>query len=69
MDQLAKDKIQLKENIGLRSLYTEMDLHPSERKLIETIRALGDGEIEVLKIQNSLPVIYKILLGTGSFVD
>ena len=50
-------------------LYKDMDLHPFEKKLIETIRALGDGEIEVLKIQNSLPVIYKILLGTGNFIE
>jgi hypothetical protein len=44
-----------------------LELHPSEMKLIEAIRAIGNGEIEVLKIQNRLPMVYKISLGMGDF--
>ena len=55
---------------GAADLTTQyMDLHPSEKKLIEAIRDMDDGEIEVLKIQNALPVIYKISLKTERFSE
>jgi bisphosphoglycerate-dependent phosphoglycerate mutase len=50
------------------SLYPA-ELHPSERKLIEAIRAINSGEIESIKIQNGLPVIFKITLGEGKFCE
>jgi hypothetical protein len=46
-----------------------VELHPSERKLIETIRSINAGEIESIKIQNGLPVIFKITLGEGKFCE
>jgi hypothetical protein len=45
------------------------ELHPSEHKLIEAIRAINSGEIESIKIQNGLPVIFKITLGEGKFCE
>ena len=40
----------------------ELELRPAEKKLIEEIRSIGYGEIELLKIQYGLPVYYKIAL-------
>jgi hypothetical protein len=39
-----------------------LELKPAERRLIEEIRAMKDGKIEIIKIQHGLPVYYKILL-------
>jgi hypothetical protein len=41
-------------------------LHPAEQKLIKTIRAINKGEIESIKIQDGVPVTYKIALGGGT---
>jgi hypothetical protein len=46
-----------------------VELHPSEKKLIETIREIDSGEIESIKIQNSIPVIFKITLGEGKLCE
>jgi hypothetical protein len=34
-------------------------LHPAEMKLVQAIRAIEFGEIEGLKVENSLPVSFK----------
>jgi hypothetical protein len=39
-----------------------VNLHEAERKLIELIRTLKDGEINCIKIQNGLPVFYVMSL-------
>lgn len=44
-----------------------LKLHPAEQKLIKTIRAINKGEIESVKIQDGLPVNFKIALGGGTF--
>lgn len=43
-------------------------LHSSEKKLIELIRSIENGEINSIKIQNGLPVIYVINLMDRRFV-
>ncbi len=45
----------------------EIELRPAEKKLIEEIRSIEYGEIELLKIQYGLPVYYKIALQEGLF--
>jgi hypothetical protein len=40
----------------------DVKLHISEKKLIELIRSLKNGEITSIKIQNGLPVYYIINL-------
>lgn len=40
----------------------ECRLHSAEKRFIEEIRAICFGEIELIKIQNGLPVYYKIRL-------
>jgi hypothetical protein len=37
-------------------------LHPLERKLIESLRRVGDGTIDKIKIQDGLPVIFNMTL-------
>jgi antitoxin (DNA-binding transcriptional repressor) of toxin-antitoxin stability system len=37
-----------------------VNLHQAERKLIELIRAMKNGEISCIKVQNGLPVFYII---------
>ena len=48
---------------------SQMELHPSEWRLIEAIRSIDSGEIESIKIQNGLPVIFKIALGKMKFAE
>jgi hypothetical protein len=36
----------------------KVNLHGAEKKLIELIRTLKEGEINCIKIQNGLPVFY-----------
>ena len=43
-------------------LYFSMEVHIAEKRLIELMRSVGTGEIEIIKIQNGLPVISKITL-------
>lgn len=62
---MEKNKVK---NISDPSTYPA-ELHPSEQKLIEAIRAIKQGEIETVKIQNGLPVIFKITLGEGRFCE
>jgi hypothetical protein len=57
------------EMVNNNSVTYPVSLHPSERKLIEAIRSIESGEIETVKIQNSLPVIFKIALGEGRFCE
>ena len=57
------------EKKSIEKIMLPVELHPSERKLIEAIRAIDSGEIESIKIQNGLPVIFKISLGEGKFIE
>jgi len=41
----------------------EKGLHPSEEKLIKAVRSINFGEIDSIKIQNGLPVMFKVTLG------
>ena len=43
-------------------------LHISEKKLIELIRSIKNGEINSIKIQNGLPVFYIINLKDRRFL-
>jgi bisphosphoglycerate-dependent phosphoglycerate mutase len=45
-----------------------VNLHVSEKKLIELLRSIKDGEISSIKIQNGLPVFYIIDLKDRRFV-
>ena len=40
----------------------DVKLHPLERKLIESLRRVGDGTIDNIKIQDGLPVIFNMTL-------
>lgn len=41
----------------------EKGLHPSEEKLIKAVRSINFGEIDSIKIQNGLPIMFKVTLG------
>lgn len=43
-------------------------LHVSEKKLLELIRSIQEGEISSIKIQNGLPVFYIINLKDKKFI-
>ena len=43
------------------------NVHVSEKKLIEIIRSIKNGEINSIKIQNGLPVFYMINLKDRKF--
>ena len=58
-----------KAEINNNSAMCPVELHSSERKLIEAIRSINSGEIESIKIQNGLPVLFKISLGEGSLCE
>ena len=45
----------------------KIELNPAEWKLIEEIRKIENGEIELIKIQNGLPVYFKIELQAELF--
>lgn len=45
-----------------------MNLHISEKKLIELIRSIENGEITSIKIQNGLPIFYIINLRDRKFL-
>ena len=45
----------------------KIELEPAEWKLIEAIRNLENGEIGLIKIQNGLPVYFKIELQAELF--
>ena len=62
---MNKDRL----NNSNNNMIYPIELHPSERKLIEAIRTIDLGEIESIKIQNGLPVIFKITLGEGRFCE
>ena len=47
---------------------SNVSLHISEKKLIELIRSIKNGEINSIKIQNSLPVFYIINLKDRRFL-
>ena len=42
-------------------------LRPAEARLIEEIRNIKDGEIELIKIQDGLPVYFKVALQSELF--
>lgn len=44
------------------------NLHISEKKLIELIRSIKNGEITSIKIQNGLPIFYIINLRDRKFL-
>ena len=46
----------------------DVGLHASEKRLIEFIRSLKNGEINSIKIQNGLPVFYVINLKDRRFL-
>lgn len=58
-----------KTEINNNSAMYPVELHPSEQKLIEAIRSISSGEIESIKIQNGLPVIFKLSLGEGKLCE
>jgi hypothetical protein len=64
---MKKKKKKEKENKMTSRDTFMLKLHPSEQKLIKTIRAIDQGEIESIKIQNGLPVIFRIPLSGESF--
>jgi hypothetical protein len=39
----------------------KIKLHPLEIKLIESLRNIGDGTIDRIKVQDGLPVIYNVI--------
>jgi hypothetical protein len=43
------------------------DLRAAEAGLIEAIRSIKDGEIELIKIQDGLPVYFKVKLQAELF--
>ncbi len=45
----------------------DVNLHASEKNLIELTRSIKDGEITTIKIQNGLPVFYIINLEQRRF--
>jgi hypothetical protein len=45
-----------------------VNLHISEKKLIELVRSIKNGEITSVKIQNGLPVFYIIDLKERRFL-
>ena len=47
---------------GKEAPICNVNLHASEKRLIELIRSLKNGEINSIKIQNGLPVFYVINL-------
>ena len=50
----------------VRNTHT-IELHKSEAKLIMTIRSIGFGEIEGLKVEQGLPIGYKLARKTCKF--
>ena len=54
-----------KEKAKNEELYFSMEVHIAEKRLIELMRSVGTGEIEIIKIQNSLPVISRITLNNN----
>jgi len=53
-----------------KDMQTSIELHPLEKKLIESLRSVGDGTIEMIKIQDGLPVIFNLTLkGLEVFPD
>jgi len=46
---------------------SNVNLHISEKRLIELIRSIKNGEINSIKIQNGLPVFYIINLKDRRF--
>jgi hypothetical protein len=44
------------------SVLSDVKLHISEKRLIELIRSINEGEISSIKVQNGLPVFYIINL-------
>jgi len=47
---------------------SNVNLHISEKRLIELIRSIKNGEINSIKIQNGLPVFYIINLKDRRFL-
>ena len=47
---------------------SDVNLHVSEKRLIELIRSIKNGEINSIKIQNGLPVFYIINLKDRRFL-
>ena len=47
---------------------SSMNLHISEKRLVELIRSIKNGEINSIKIQNGLPVFYIINLKDRRFL-
>ncbi len=45
-----------------------MNLHISEKRLIDLIRSIRSGEITSIKIQNGLPIFYIINLRDRKFL-
>lgn len=37
-----------------------MELHPSEKRLIEVLRSIASGEVASIKIQDGLPVMFSL---------
>jgi len=52
---------------GNRRAAFRLKLNSAEAKLINMIRAIGFGEIEGLKVENGLPVAYKVARKTCKF--
>lgn len=55
---------------GLRDQkFLYMEVHASEKGLIELIRSIRSGDIESIKIQDGLPVLYRIALEKELFME
>jgi bisphosphoglycerate-dependent phosphoglycerate mutase len=55
--------------IVVNNNFCEMDIHGSEKRLIEMLRSMERGEIESIKIQNGIPVFYRIALSGEMFLE
>jgi len=51
-----------------KTIYVNVNVHDSEKKLIDIMRSIENGEISTVKIQNGLPVFYIINLKDRRFV-
>ena len=50
------------EKSSSENAHCDVSLHISEKRLIELIRSIKEGEISSIKVQNGLPVFYIINL-------